>query len=92
MHTGALKSVKMVKKKIKPVGSWADGLIGGINLHGAPEAVRNGKMVKPAGRFVRSLFLVDALKIGTAQNRKMINPIGRVEYIRPIVRPPRPVF
>ena len=52
----------------------------------------NGKMVKPAGQIVRSVILVDALKIGRAQNSKTVYPIGRVRYIRPNAHSRRPVL
>ena len=54
--------------------------------------VRNGKIVKPTMRFVRSLILVDALNIGRAQNSKTVSPPGHVGYIWRIVRARRPVF
>ena len=61
-------------------------------LAGALKEARYGKMIKPAGRFVRSVILVDALKIGRSQNSKMVYPIGRVRYIRSIVHSRRPVL
>ena len=41
---------------VNPVGSLTDGLIGGINMHGALKLVKNGKMIQPVGSLADGLI------------------------------------